>query len=615
MSGGGTKKTTTQQQTNQTVQLPEWMSRGGEQNYNAAAAWNNANPATAYTGRMTAGPSQNQQQASQVARSSVGQGREAVGAGQLMTMLGASGPARWVDPGTQQVATGQAAQQTYAPTVTAPMETAGGYNSVQTGPAPMVAARDAAAVDAQAFGYDASTVDPRMSPVINAMMTGTNRWDAAAADRYMDPYIGRVQNNVTERMARADAEERAALGDGLIGANAYGGVRHGVLESMMRDDQRRGARDYLDQSSSDAYRNAQAMFTSDEGRALQSGIANQSARLQGDIASGGFLMDLLGGNRDAINRALEITSGRETDVSVGNANRRTDVDVGNANRALDADQGNQTTRRDYDFRNADAETAARRDTADWANIASGRNADRGLTAERDNASFIDQMLGRNTGNEQAMRLANLGFENAGFAGDADRALTASRDNAGIHQSMLDRLLAGGAQMGDLGVTERNMATADISDLMRTGASEQATEQAELDARYNEFLRMQDAPMERYAMLAQILGGTPRNVNTSGTMSGTGTEKTSGNLLQTLLGAGQLAASFIPSDRRLKRDVSLLGRLASGLGVYAYRYLWDGAGPLRLGVMADEVARIVPEALGPTIGGYATVNYSKLGAAA
>lgn len=123
-----------------------------------------------------------------------------------------------------------------------------------------------------------------------------------------------------------------------------------------------------------------------------------------------------------------------------------------------------------------------------------------------------------------------------------------------------------------------------------------------------------AKMGGYGALTQILAGTPRNVATSGTSSGTQTQKTAGSFMDTMLALGQLGMSAAGtfSDPRLKKDVSLIKRLANGLGIYRFRYLWEPGGePEHIGVMANEVARIVPEALGPVVGGFLTVDYAKL----
>lgn len=69
-----------------------------------------------------------------------------------------------------------------------------------------------------------------------------------------------------------------------------------------------------------------------------------------------------------------------------------------------------------------------------------------------------------------------------------------------------------------------------------------------------------------------------------------------------------SAAIFASDRRLKTNIALIGQRPDGLNVYSYDYIW---GEPSVGVMADEVAVLRPEALGPTIAGFATVNYGVL----
>ncbi len=73
--------------------------------------------------------------------------------------------------------------------------------------------------------------------------------------------------------------------------------------------------------------------------------------------------------------------------------------------------------------------------------------------------------------------------------------------------------------------------------------------------------------------------------------------------------GQIGAGVAASDRRLKTNIFKVGELPNGLHIYQYRYV-DGSGPY-LGVMADEVETIQPEALGPVVDGYQTVDYGKV----
>ncbi len=72
-----------------------------------------------------------------------------------------------------------------------------------------------------------------------------------------------------------------------------------------------------------------------------------------------------------------------------------------------------------------------------------------------------------------------------------------------------------------------------------------------------------------------------------------------------MGGAGLGALFALSDRRLKKNVIRLGKLMSGVPIYAFDYVWGGA--RQIGAMADEVQKILPHAVG-NIFGYNTVNY-------
>lgn len=62
-----------------------------------------------------------------------------------------------------------------------------------------------------------------------------------------------------------------------------------------------------------------------------------------------------------------------------------------------------------------------------------------------------------------------------------------------------------------------------------------------------------------------------------------------------------------SDRRLKRDIQRVGTLDNGLPVYLYRML--GSDAPQLGVMADEVRAVKPDAV-KDYGGFLAVDYAK-----
>lgn len=82
-----------------------------------------------------------------------------------------------------------------------------------------------------------------------------------------------------------------------------------------------------------------------------------------------------------------------------------------------------------------------------------------------------------------------------------------------------------------------------------------------------------------------------------------------------LAAGQVASGIdwnairqmMASDRRLKKDIHLIGKTKAGLPIYTYRYKGTN-GPALMGVMAQDVAKKQPEAVGTLPSGFMGVRY-------
>ncbi len=76
------------------------------------------------------------------------------------------------------------------------------------------------------------------------------------------------------------------------------------------------------------------------------------------------------------------------------------------------------------------------------------------------------------------------------------------------------------------------------------------------------------------------------------------------------GGGGRGGGARRSDMRLKHDVLLLGRLDDGLGYY--RFVYNGGHTAYVGVMAQEVQTVAPEAVMRGADGYMRVSYDLLG---
>lgn len=69
------------------------------------------------------------------------------------------------------------------------------------------------------------------------------------------------------------------------------------------------------------------------------------------------------------------------------------------------------------------------------------------------------------------------------------------------------------------------------------------------------------------------------------------------------------AGYMPSDARLKTNVTKIGTADNGLPLYRYNYVWGG--PQHIGHMAHEVAEVFPDAVATNADGFLMVDYSKV----
>jgi hypothetical protein len=125
--------------------------------------------------------------------------------------------------------------------------------------------------------------------------------------------------------------------------------------------------------------------------------------------------------------------------------------------------------------------------------------------------------------------------------------------------------------------------------LAAGQTQQQTQQAGLQALYNQFQQQQGYPFQIAQFLANIAEGT-------GALSGN--QSTS-----TTTGGG----GFFSSDKRLKENIEKVGKTNDNQPIYRFNYKGDPR--TQIGLMAQDVEKSHPEAVG-LAGGYKTVNYKK-----
>jgi hypothetical protein len=184
--------------------------------------------------------------------------------------------------------------------------------------------------------------------------------------------------------------------------------------------------------------------------------------------------------------------------------------------------------------------------------------------------------------QTADRLANIGsqrFNTVSQGAQQTGALGTARAQTGTQAAQTLASLGTGAQTAGL-----QGAAAQL----QAGQQEQQTEQAGKSALYNQFLQEQGYPFQVAQFLANIAMGT-------GSLSGSTTTTTQ-------------PSSFF-SDRKMKKDIDKVGKTKGGLEVYTYKYKDDPEGKTHIGLMADDVEKKVPEAVG-LAGAFKTVDYDK-----
>jgi hypothetical protein len=124
----------------------------------------------------------------------------------------------------------------------------------------------------------------------------------------------------------------------------------------------------------------------------------------------------------------------------------------------------------------------------------------------------------------------------------------------------------------------------------------AAQTAQLNGYLGAQVAMNESDNAKEVGIAKISSSTQKHSSTMGLIGG-------------IIGG----ALSIFSDETLKTDLTLIGREPDGLGIYSYRMIGDPN--YTVGVLAQEVKRLRPGALGPVIEGKFTVKYRELAAAA
>ena len=208
------------------------------------------------------------------------------------------------------------------------------------------------------------------------------------------------------------------------------------------------------------------------------------------------------------------------------------------------------------------------------------------------AGYLDPQF-KNQGNDLAARLANQGVVQGSDAYGRAQDELARQKTFAYGQAQQQAIGAGTSAQATALQNQSTLKNAALNQLnaLRTGTQIQ-------NPTFTNAPSATAAGTDISGLIEQNYGQQSANAN---------------NFNQGLFGLAGAGASFIPgfgkSDRRLKENIVKVGEMANGIGIYIYNFI--GQSHTEMGVIAQEVLPIRPDAVRVGSDGFYRVNYAKL----
>lgn len=363
----------------------------------------------------------------------------------------------------------------------------------------------------QAAGMDAlGAASPYLNQSGSATAQSLSERAAAAADPYMKAaaqssaqnvgqYMNPYNQNVTDQIAKLGARNLSenllpAVSDQFVRAGQFGGNRMGEFGSR-------------------ALRDTQESVLNQQAQALQSGYGQALGASQADLArqaqlagtagsiSGADLSRILQGASQYGN--LGQTAGQLTSTQMQNL-----TNVGQAQTA--AGQAQQQ----FGLSSAQAAQAAQ-----------AQDAARKLQASQQIGNIGQNIAGMTQAQQQALLASGQAISGAQAQAISQAQAGAAQygqmgvNNASLATTDAARQMSALNQMASMAQQRQGMQTADAASLEAAGASQQAQQQAQLNAAYQQFQNQQLYPRQQADFLSTQIRGmapiTPQTTNTSG----------------------------------------------------------------------------------------------------
>lgn len=388
-------------------------------------------------------------------------------------------------------------------------------------------------------------------------------------NRYMSPFLGTVLQGTAGLLNQQNQQQQAGQMGNAIRSGAFGGDRSGIAAANLNQQQNLANAQIFSGLLNQGY--GQALNTAQQQQQLNLGAsqANRAAQQQAAqqalaIGQQGFTQGL---------------SAAQQQGALGQQLFNMNSTTGQNAAALGQQVYGQGT-----------------NTAQQQSAVGNTLFNQGATTAQQQAALGQQQFAQNaTAAQQQAALGQQQFAQSATAAQQQAALgqqlfnqgnTAAGTSAALGTGLYNIGANTASQLAALGTGSQSAALQGAAAQMTAGQAEQATQQAQNTALYNQFLQAQSLPYQQLQLASNIALGT-------GTAQGSTTTTT------------QPGGFF--SDERLKENIKAVGKTFDGQTIHSYNYKGDPR--TQIGLIAQEVQKHHPEAVG-LAGGYKTVDYDK-----
>lgn len=286
----------------------------------------------------------------------------------------------------------------------------------------------------------------------------SGEFDAAAAQKYMDPYMQQVVDVQKQKAIQDAAKAQSGRAAQAIGAGAFGGSREGIVQAEAAKSLQEQLGDIQAIGSQQAFKQAQEQFERD--RAARMGQEQQRFQIEQSQEQAVRRFEDMGFSRE---QAQEQAFRQMEQQRMAQEQAQADLVSRFEEAGFSREQAQESAQRQMEQQRFETEKA--RESAIQARY--------------------NQLLQAQQAQEQA-RLAGAQF---GLEG-------------------LKTGMAGSEQLAELGAKGQGLTIEQLRNLEQVGKAEQARRQQALDMAYQDYMRQRDYGREQLQFYSSILRGVP-----------------------------------------------------------------------------------------------------------